>query len=70
MSIDGSGVLANISARKLKMSEDEILTFAVSLYLQRFVGGQEDYFRDKFPMTEEKFNSFSELLYRYVSGRD
>jgi hypothetical protein len=58
--------------QKLKMSEDEILTFAANLYLQRFVGGQEDYFRDKFPMTEEKFNKLflNFFVDTYLAGTD
>lgn len=48
------GALEYLS-NKLKISEDEILPFLLSLHIQRIVGGKEDYFKDKLPMSEAKF---------------
>jgi len=39
----------------LKISkEEEVLPFLTNLYVQRTVGGKEDYFNDKLPMSEAK----------------
>ena len=56
----------------LKISkEEEVLPFLTNLYVQRTVGGEEEYFKDKLPISEAKLKRlFCKPQYRSFFGKD